>query len=429
MPEKSDDKPDTLQQLIAERYPDLEPVPSVLPKKRSYSPNANGAGPPNRSVYTEWITPIEKFYILNHYPTPEIDADSWTVSLTGAITEETDLQVDKIIKDYPTITVAHTMECAGNGRTGFPEPSDNNEEFLRRTQWHLNGVGNALWTGTPLQPILEKHGADMSNDMWLTAVGGDAPEGEDVFARSIPMSKVVDDCILAYKMNGQQLPPVHGYPLRLIVPGWYGVNSVKWIEELRVMDTMIHGDKWERYTRWQQDGYRIYPHDVDTPKKHESIDVFDTWDQMESDEIDAPYTYDQNVMSMISQPDDGKVISATTDATIDILGVAWGGDDGVELVEVSTDGGETWDQAEFFGPKFDSTSWRLFRYKWDADLGSKVLVSRATDGRGRVQPATTSSPHKGRMKIRDDAFPWNERAYGNNAYLTFAITVTVEPEK
>lgn len=104
-------------------------------------------------------------------------------------------------------------------------------------------------------------------------------------------------------MNGEPLPPEHGFPVRVIIPGWYGVNSVKWIEELRVMDRMIAGPEWENYTRWQQDYYRL-KFDDETPADSDQLDNFDTWDQMAGESVPNPYLYDQNVMSLIGYPDE-----------------------------------------------------------------------------------------------------------------------------
>ena len=140
--------------------------------------------------------------------------------------------MDELRCDYPTESVVHTMECSGNGRTYF-EPDAEGD------QWSFGAVASAAWTGTPVRALLDEHGGATDgedDELWLSAMGGEAPPDKDVFCRSIPLSKAREDCLLAYEMNGAPMSPEHGYPVRLVVPGWFGNNSVKWVEEIRVMD-------------------------------------------------------------------------------------------------------------------------------------------------------------------------------------------------
>lgn len=396
---------------ILERKPGTTAVPDNADRYRV-------VGAADRSVYANWLTSIEEHYVCHRNETLDPDPNSWQVTLSGAVGHETDLSLEQIRDDYPTVAVAHTMECAGNGR-GYFEPETSS------VQWGYGAVSNAFWTGTPLSSILQDHDAATNNDMWVTAIGGDLPEEGDTdrFARSVPMAKIMDDCILAYEINGQPLPPEHGRPLRLLVPGWYGVNSVKWIEELHVMDKMVYGEEWENrdgydYTQWQQDSYRLHSKDV-TPEHHATISTFDTQDQYKK--IDHPYTFNENVKSTIGYPDDGDTISLSDDEEIEVIGVAWAGDDEVSTIEISTDNGETWTEGSFFGPAY-SGAWRLFRYMWEPSAGSYTLVSRATDEEGRRQPARISKPDED----ADNTYMWNEGAYAENAYLPHAVTVTVE---
>jgi DMSO/TMAO reductase YedYZ molybdopterin-dependent catalytic subunit len=263
-------------------------------------------------------------------------------------------------------------------------------------------------------------------------MGGEAPEGEDIFTRSIPMSKVREDCLLAYEMNGEVLPAEHGFPVRLVVPGWYGNNNVKWVQRMHVMDMMVIGEEWESedqrtYTHWQQYSYRMIPEQDESAEQYESIDIFDTQDQMEaSDQIRNAYIYDQLVKSMIGHPGEDSTVTRRPDGTVEVIGVAWAGDDTVEQVEVSADGGENWNEAEFFRPDLGPVSWRLFRYVWEPEPGEYTLVSRATDDQDRTQPATISDPGEGLRSIQDDQFPWNTGGYSNNAYMPHAVSVTVE---
>ncbi|SEW22062.1 sulfite oxidase [Natrinema salifodinae] len=414
---------------ILERKPGTEAIPDFEDRYRV-------VGAADRSTYANWLTPVEDHYVCHRNETLDPEIDDWTVELTGAVDRDADLDMKTIREDYPAVAVAHTMECAGNGR-GYFEPETGN------VQWEYGAVSTAFWTGAPLSSVLADHGAATDDGTWLTAVGGDHPEVDaenDRFARSVPMSKVLDDCILAYEVNGEPLPPEHGRPVRLLVPGWYGVNSVKWLSELHVTEKMVHGPEWEDrdgadYTKWQQSSYRIHPEGVE-PESRETVSTYDTWEQQASDEVDHPYTFDENVKSTIGYPDDGATVSPRGDGTIEVVGVAWAGDDQVTEIEVSTDGGDGWDEGSFFGPNYDC-AWRLFRYVWEPSPGSYTLVSRATDEHGRRQPARISRPDadeaetedgEGGADDSDDEYPWNEGGYAENAYAPHAVEVTVDRE-
>ena len=377
-------------------------------------------GAADRRTFANWLTPVEEHFVCHRNDIPDGDAEAWTVALTGQVAG--DLSMTEIRDEFPTVAVAHTMECAGNGR-GQHRPETGS------VQWGFEAAATAVWTGTPVSSILRAHGVRAADGKWLTAVGGDPSDGDDVFARSIPLSKAFDDCVLAYEMNGEPLPREHGYPVRLIVPGWYGVNNVKWVEDLRIADSMVTEGSLDRpgeHAFWQQEAYRIHPAGVD-PDANDTVDAVDTWDQLDG-AVDYPYTFDENVKSIIGAPDGDSPV-ATRDGTVEVRGVAWAGDDAVERVEVSTDGGETWDDAELFGPAY-AGAWRLFRYDWDAEPRSHVLVSRATDDRDRRQPARISAPEAWRDALDDDAYPWNEGGYAANAYEPNAVTVeVVEPDE
>ena len=401
---------------------DEESLEEQYPGLRILSDDPENAEAASRTTYASFITPREEHYIRNHYATPDIDEDEWTVSLTGMVDEEVELSMDEIRNGYSTETVTHTMQCSGNGRSYF-------EPQVGGNQWTFGAVGNTVWTGTPLSEILEQYGADTEEGTWLSVMGGEAPEGEDIFTRSIPMSKVMDDCLLAYEMNGKPMNSDHGFPVRLLVPGWFGNNNVKWVNRMHVMDRMVYGEEWETedqrlYTHWQQYSYRITPIDEET-EQFEEISVFDTQDQMDSEEIRHPYIYDQIVKSLIGYPPEEATVQAGPGGTLEIVGVAWAGDDEVESVDVSTDGGETWNEAEFFGPVMGTYSWRQFRYAWEPEPGEYTIYSRATDDQGRSQPARISDPEDQLVEITDEEFPWNQGGYANTAYEPHGVTVTV----
>ena len=372
---------------------------------------------PERGTFADWLTPIGEHYVCHRNLVPDIDAEEWSVSVAGPDGEAT-FDVADLRESLPTVAVAHTMECAGNGRgQHVPETGS--------VQWGFEAAGTAFWTGTPLSSVLREVGVEGAGDRWLTMIGGDSLE-EEVFARSVPLGKALDDCLLAFGMNGQPLPPEHGYPVRVVVPGWYGVNSVKWVEELRVTDAMVTEGALDRpgsHAHWQQDTYRIHPEGAD-PGENESVPEADTWAQFESGDVEHPYTFDQTVTSVIGSPD-GEAPVAPRGGTVEVLGVAWAGDDAVTRVDVSTDDGETWAEASLFGPDYDC-AWRLFRHAWDAAPGGHTLLSRATDERGRTQPATISQDWE--RTRAGEAFPWNEGGYAANAYRPNGVRVTVERE-
>ncbi|GAA0238566.1 sulfite oxidase [Haladaptatus pallidirubidus] len=399
---------------LSERYPGLE-VLSADPE------NAQTA---SRSHLETYLTPRGEHYIRNHHRTPKIDEDEWTVSLTGMVTDEDELTMDEIKHDYSTESVVHMMECSGNGRAFFSPEAEGD-------QWTDGAIGNAIWTGTPVREILNEYEAATGDGLWLSVMGGEAIDDEDVYCRSIPMAKILDDCLLAYEMNGKQLTAEHGHPVRLLVPGWFGNNSVKWVERMHVMDTMVFGDEWTSkngrdYTKYQQSSYRILPAQDDEPKQYASVDIFSTHDQMQSpDKIRNAYLFDQLVKSLITSPTDDAELTLPSDGKLEITGIAWAGEDEVEHVEISVDGGKTWHKAEFIGPELGRHSVQKFRYVWNADPGKQTLLSRATDEHGRSQPATISDPEAGLRGIDGTEYPWNQKGYGNNAYVPLGVSVTV----
>lgn len=409
-PEPETDPPGE-KRPMGEKYPDLRVVSTDPPVAEAAS----------RETYTRYRTPIGEHYIVNHYDTPVLDADDWTITLTGLPGSDAEITMRELRREYSTTTITHTMQCAGNGRAYFePEISGFSLSF--------GALGTSEWTGTPLRELLEAYDADAEAG-WLMVAGADHPAGESVFARSIPLWKVLEDCILAYEMNGTPLPLEHGHPVRLVVPGWFGNNSVKWVGEMAVTDSMLIGEERARYQEWQQNRYRVLAAGEEADH-NETIDRFDTWDQMEAnlaDEIDyAPYVYDQPVKSTIGHPGEGTIRLDRRGAEIDVVGVAWAGDERVERVEVSDDGGDTWRDAELVGPDRGAVAWRQFRYRWAPDPGEYRLVSRATDERDRTQPRAIAAPERGFRAIDDGDYPWNQRGYGSNAYLPLGVDVRVE---
>jgi len=430
----TDEGPDNDSEQPMDGGEDGEDGPSLETRYaglRILSPEPENGEAAARSTYTDYITPREEHYIRNHYPTPDIEESEWSVSLTGLVGSEVELSMEEIKHSFRTESVTHTMQCSGNGRNYFDPQVGGN-------QWTFGAVGNTVWTGTPVSDILEQYGAETGNEYFLTVMGGEHPEGEDVFCRSIPMEKVMDDTLLAYNMNGSPVSPDHGFPVRLLVPGWFGCNNVKWLNRMHVMETMVIGEDWEEpgapedgqrtYTHWQQYSYRVVPEEDTRAEHYEEIPVYDTREQMEqTDEIANAYMYDQVEKSLIGYPGQEQTVTPSPAGTIEIIGVAWAGDDAVDSVEVSTDGGDSWGDAEFFGPMDGAAGWRQFRYIWeDPSPGEHTLVSRATDERGYTQPATISDPDDQLRSVQNDQYPWNQSGYGCNAYMVEQVNCTVE---
>jgi sulfane dehydrogenase subunit SoxC len=399
-----------------QRREEIDAILDRKPGTRETRDEANRytvVGAASRGTFGNWLTPIEEHFVCHRNPIPDGDIDSWTVTLADG-EAEVELALADIIADLPTVAVAHTMECAGNGR-GQHDPETGS------VQWDCGAAGTAFWTGTPVSSVLQAAGFDGDTDRWLTAIGADSTD-EETFARSIPLSKALENCVLAHGMNGQPLPDEHGHPVRLVVPGWYGVNSVKWLSELRVMDGMVREGTLDRpgtHARWQQEDYRIHAADEE-PAENATVETTGTWAQLEAGET-APYTFDETVMSLIGQPS-GE--DAPTQGAIEIRGVAWAGDDEIEHVAVSTDDGKSWHDAELFGPEY-AGAWRLFRYDWDADPGEHTLLSRASDERGRTQPERIGTPEEGFDALDNGRYPWNEGGYAANAYRPNAVSVEV----
>ncbi|MDL5361970.1 sulfite oxidase [Halalkalicoccus sp. NIPERK01] len=399
------------------------PLDEEFPSLKVLSKSPENAEIASRSDLDGLLTPAGTHYIRNHYPTPETDAEGWTVSLTGRLDGSGErgpdadgpaVGMDELREEYPTESVVHTMECSGNGRAFFEPDAEGH-------QWTDGAVSTAVWTGTPVRALLEEY--DAPEEGWVAVMGGDAPEGEEVFCRSLPMEKVRRDCVLAYEMNGQPLPADHGHPVRLLVPGWFGNNSVKWVDRVHVADSMPTGEEWEGYTKYQQLEYRLRFDDGEDPEELDAVETTDTYEQMAADEPRHAYFFDQLPKSLITAPSDGASLSA--DEVVEVRGLAWAGENPIERVEISTNGGETWSDADLGELALGRYAWRRFRAEWAPEPGEHRLLARATDAKGRVQPARIAEPDPERTGIAEDAYPWNTQGYGNNAHRPLGVSVIV----
>jgi DMSO/TMAO reductase YedYZ molybdopterin-dependent catalytic subunit len=328
--------------------------------------------------FDSWITPVDVFFVRQHLPRPaKIDGGAYRLTVNGMVSKPLQLTLADLQK-MPQHTVPAVIECTGNGRA-FYSPK------VPGIQWGRGAVGQAEWTGVRIADILKAAGASDSA-AWLDTDGADSGLASTPdFIRSLPMKKAMHPAtMLALKMNGQDLPDIHGYPARLIVPGWDGTSSVKWVVRLSAAAQPNSGF-------FMNPGYR-YPKFAlppGTPARLPELEVIES----------------MPVKSTITAPEDG---SKAAMAPMTIRGFAWAGEDAIERVEVSTDGGSKWADAKLSAQKLPF-AWRLFQYEWrPSEPGYYTVMSRATDTRGRVQPIVS---------------PWNPSGYLWNAIDRVGVTL------
>ena len=306
-----------------------------------------------------FIVPNDRFFVRNHFAVPALEGRTWRLKVEGAVTRELELTFDQL-RALPNRNVTATLECAGNGRALNVPP-------LPGLGWHQGAVSNAEWTGVPLAAVLERAGprASAVEVVLEGADRGDVtaqprPVGPLAYARSLPLARArQEDVLLAFRMNGADLPAAHGFPVRAIVPGWYGMASVKWLTRLLVVEEPFQGF-------WQTTDYSYFDREHGLPVMRPVAEM--------------------QVKSLISRPRAQEQLAAGREHRV--FGAAWtGGSAEVTRVEVSDNGGRTWAMARLLGPA-QRFAWRLWEYTWraPADPGRATLMSRATDSRGRTQP-------------------------------------------
>ncbi len=300
------------------------------------------------------VTPTTMHYLLVHFDIPQVNVEEWRLDVGGLVSKSLRLSLEDIVR-RPAVTLAITMECAGNGRALLnPRPINQ--------PWGLEAVGTAEWTGTPLRGVLEEAGLkDEAVEILFTGLDRGV-QGDEVqsYQRSLSVDEAMrEEVLLAYRMNGEPLPPPHGYPLRLVVPCWYGMTSVKWLDRIEAVGEPFHGYQMDR-------SYRI---------------------SQTEDEAGEPVTLIK-VRSLMAPP--GIPDYMTRDRLVEagpvtLTGKAWAGRLGVSRVELSVDGGATWSDAEL-GEQVSPYAWTTWSFGWDARPGRHTLCVRATDSGGNVQP-------------------------------------------
>jgi len=322
-----------------------------------------------------WITDNDVFFKRNQgmFPKRPVDLDNWSLTVDGLVGEEQELKFADIL-GMPKVEMANTLECSGNSRSLLPQKASGNP-------WTIGGVGNAIWGGIWLKGLLNMAGI-RPNAKHVCFEGFDIPKGKAQikFIRSIPIEKALDSTILAYEMNGDPLPLEHGFPLRALALGWTGANCVKWLTKITLLSAPVK-------SFFMDNVYRI----------------FQKGEEAASGKVVAGIT----IKSIITQPLNEEQVPV---GLTPIRGAAYAGEDGVELVEVSIDNGQTWNPAKLIGLEAPY-AWRHWEYLWDTkQKGPATILSRATSTNGERQPDTAS---------------WNVLGYCNDGIQEHGVTIQI----
>jgi DMSO/TMAO reductase YedYZ molybdopterin-dependent catalytic subunit len=324
------------------------------------------------------VTPVGLHYLLIHYDIPDVSPDSFALAIGGAVSAPLRLSLDDLRK-RPRVTSRVTMECAGNGRARLsPRPVSQ--------PWLVDAVGTADWAGTPLAPLLREAGLSADTvDIVFTGADHGVERGiEQDYQRSLTVDQAMaDEVLLAYEMNGSPLPPQHGFPLRLVVPGWYGMAHVKWLTDITASTAAFTG--FQQVTAYMM--------------------------RQRPDETGVPITRIEPRALLIPPgfPDFMSRSRVMRPGPCLISGRAWSGHAPIVSVEVTTDGGETWQQAPLSGADTQpGWEWRRFDFEWDAKPGRHRLSARASDGAGNTQPVEPR---------------WNRGGFANNLVQQIDVLV------
>jgi sulfite oxidase len=320
--------------------------------------------------FNSWLTPSNHFFVRNHMHEPStLDPAEWKLSIGGEVDRPYTLTLAELSK-IEKHSVVNTLECAGNGRA-YHSPK------VPGVQWQKGAVGTARFSGPRLRAVLERAGVKPTGKHVMFRGLDEVPGKVPPFIRSIPIEKATDaETLVATHMNNAVLAKHHGFPARALVPGWIGAASCKWLTEIKVLEREFEGN-------FMSPGYRM-PNQPAKPG--ETVKPEDT----------HPVT-GLNVKSLISSPSDSAILNSRT---LNIQGVAWAGEADIVRVEVSADGGASWQDAQLAADRA-RYAWRLWNFKWKAPKsGDFVIAARATDSQGRTQPF---------------APVWNPSGYLNNA--------------
>jgi len=332
----------------------------------------NAETPPE--ALRSWITANSVFFHRNQSELKiAVSLADWKLTVEGEVEAPREFSFEDILR-FPKAICANTLECSGNGRSLLKEKASGNP-------WTIGGVGNAVWGGVWLKELL-RIVKPKGSARHVAFEGMDEPYGAAKlkFIRSIPLEKALASTLLTYEMNGEPLPPAHGFPLRTLALGWAGANCAKWLKKIMVLDRPYEGHYMDKV-------YRVF--------------------QKGEDSQSGTVVTQLPLKSIITQPLPGETLNP---GKIVILGAAYGGERVISKVDVSVDGGRTWSPAEFIGPH-EPFAWRQWQYVWTAvKKGAHCLMARATDSRGNEQPVEAR---------------WNVLGYGNNGVQEHAIAVFI----
>lgn len=309
--------------------------------------------------FNTWLTPVSHFFVRNHMHEPsELDAGDWRLSLGGEVEKPITMSLADLSK-IETHSVVNTLECAGNGR-GLQRPQ------VPGIQWGKGAVSTARFSGPSLRDVLHRAGVKSTGKHVMFRGLDEVPGKVPPFIRSIPIEKALDpDTLIATHMNGSPLTKHHGFPARVLVPGWIGAASCKWLTEIKVLEAEFVGN-------FMSPGYRLPNQPV---KPGDTVKPEDT----------HPVTA-LSVKSVISGPTDGASVRTRAGRLV-VHGAAWAGEADIAKVEISADNGSTWNPARL-GHDQARYAWRLWSYDWKVSKsGDYTILSRATDSQGRTQPA------------------------------------------
>lgn len=319
------------------------------------------------------ITPVGLHYLLTHYDIPDIDPTSWRLRVDGCVRHPLELSLTDL-RSMPSTREVVTMECAGNGRALlYPRPASQ--------PWLVEAVGTGDWSGVTVGEILEAAGVEPNAvDVLFTGAdqgleGGVEAGEQQSYQRSLPLDVATSSgALLAYNLSGAPLPPQHGAPLRLVVPGWYGMTNVKWLTSITVLDAPFTGYQ-------QAISYRM---------------------RQTEDEAGEPLTrmLPRSLLIPPGIPDFLSRVRVMPAGECELAGRAWSGSGPIVAVDVSADGGRTWSPGEVEDATLGENAWQRWRWPWHAEPGDHELCCRATDATGMQQPLEP---------------PWNLGGYTNNA--------------
>ncbi len=307
----------------------------------------------NRQNWSDWsMTPLQHQYGIvtpngviferHHAGTPDIDPKTHKLVIHGMVRQPLVFSMEDLMR-YPAVSRFYFLECSGNGLANWV---NNNSVTVQQSHGLLSG---AQWTGVPVSWLLDEAGVQ-PGAKWIAFEGADGSN----HTRSMPIEKVLDDCLLVYASNGEMLRAENGYPLRLLVPGWEGNVSVKWLRRIKVGDQPWHfRSETARYTDPMPQG---------------------KWRQ---------FSFEMECKSVITRPSGGMKLGAP--GWYEIQGLAWSGNGRITAVDVTLDGGRNWQEATLDQPVLDK-SLTEFRFRWNWNGGPAMIASRAVDSTGYVQP-------------------------------------------